>query len=451
MRVTGRHAASARSRFELGSDERLIARLRAGDTRAFETIYDRYERPIRSFCRHMLGQPEDADDAAQHVFLSAYKALIGTANAIELKPWLFAIARNRCRTMLRGRQRGLGIAEAVEREPSVEGLTVEVERREHLHDLLRDISRLPEEQRAALILTQLETLRHDDVARVLAVPPDKVKALVFQARESLMASQQARETPCREIREQLATLSGAGLRRRTLRRHVRDCTGCRDFELGLARQRVALSALLPVAATPVVRQVVIGHALGGGGQRERRGGRGGRRGRQGRGAQGGHGGGACRGGHGRGGRGHAPAAGGRQRRVTRARPRSRERCQRPGGSAGARHAGWPRAAAAGGRERRAACRPASESGRLRAPQARDPRGRRSATRTPTIGPRRRSRVSRARTPTTTATDAAPAQRSAGARAPFPAAAPFAEAPFPDASWIGPAVSITMRQGRTLSR
>jgi hypothetical protein len=46
---------------------------------------------------------------------------------------------------------------------------------------------------------------------------------------------------------------------------VRDCTGCRDFELGLARQRVALSALLPVAATPVVRQVVIGHALGGGG------------------------------------------------------------------------------------------------------------------------------------------------------------------------------------------
>ncbi len=262
MRVTGRHAASARSRFELGSDERLIARLRAGDTRAFETIYDRYERPIRSFCRHMLGQPEDADDAAQHVFLSAYKALIGTANAIELKPWLFAIARNRCRTMLRGRQRGLGIAEAVEREPSVEGLTVEVERREHLHDLLRDISRLPEEQRAALILTQLETLRHDDVARVLAVPPDKVKALVFQARESLMASQQARETPCREIREQLATLSGAGLRRRTLRRHVRDCTGCRDFELGLARQRVALWALLPVAATPVVRQVVIGHALG---------------------------------------------------------------------------------------------------------------------------------------------------------------------------------------------
>ena len=97
------------------------------------------------------------------------------------------------------------------------------------------------------------------------MPPDKVKALVFQARESLIASQRARETPCREIREQLATLSGAGLRRRTLRRHVRDCTGCRDFELGLARQRVALSALLPVAATPVVRQVVIGHALGGGG------------------------------------------------------------------------------------------------------------------------------------------------------------------------------------------
>ena len=337
MRVTGRHAASARSRFELGSDERLIARLRAGDTRAFETIYDRYERPIRSFCRHMLGQPEDADDAAQHVFLSAYKALIGTANAIELKPWLFAIARNRCRTMLRGRQRGLGIAEAVEREPSVEGLTVEVERREHLHDLLRDISRLPEEQRAALILTQLETLRHDDVARVLAVPPDKVKALVFQARESLMASQQARETPCREIREQLATLSGAGLRRRTLRRHVRDCTGCRDFELGLARQRVALSALLPVAATPVVRQVVIGHALGGGGSAS--------------GAAGAAGGVAAKAAVLKAATAVALAAAGTGAVVAAThprqavandgltRPRSRERCQRPRGSTGARHAG----------------------------------------------------------------------------------------------------------------
>jgi RNA polymerase sigma factor (sigma-70 family) len=240
-----------------------VARLRGGDSRAFEAIYDRYERPIRSFCRHMLGQPEDADDAAQHTFLAAYRELVGSDKAIELRPWLFTVARNRCRTLLRARYRGMAFSEPMEYEPSVEGLAVEVERREHLRDLMRDISRLPEDQRAALLLTQLETLRHDEVARVLDVPADKVKALVFQARSSLVASELARDTPCREIREQLATLSGAGLRRRTLRRHVRDCAGCREFELRLRRQRHAILVLLPVASSPIVRDAVAAQLAGG--------------------------------------------------------------------------------------------------------------------------------------------------------------------------------------------
>ena len=252
-------------RLKAVSDERLIAKLRAGDSRAFEAIYDRYERPIRSFCRHMLGQPEDADDAAQHTFLAAYRELVGSEKAIDLRPWLFTIARNRCRTLLRARYRGLAFCESMEYEPSVEGLTVEVERREQLRDLMRDIARLPEDQRAALLLTQLETLRHDEVARVLDVPAEKVKALVFQARSSLVASELARATPCLEIREQLATLSGAALRRRTLRRHVRDCAGCREFEQKLRYQRKAILALLPVTAAPAVRKAVAAHVVGGGG------------------------------------------------------------------------------------------------------------------------------------------------------------------------------------------
>jgi RNA polymerase sigma factor (sigma-70 family) len=251
------------SRFEGFSDELLIKRLRDGESRAFEAIYDRYERPIRSFCRHMLGQPEDADDAAQHTFLAAYRELVGSEKEIDLRPWLFTIARNRCRTLLRARYRGLAFCESMEYEPSVEGLSVEVERREQLRDLMRDIARLPEDQRAALLLTQLDTLRHDEVARVLEVPAEKVKALVFQARSSLVASELARETPCREIREQLATLTGAGLRRRTLRRHVRDCAGCREFELELRRQHRAILVLLPVAASPAVRSAVAAHMAGG--------------------------------------------------------------------------------------------------------------------------------------------------------------------------------------------
>ena len=249
------------------SDERLIARARAGDARAFEAIYDRYERPLRAFCRHMLGRREDADDAAQHVFLSAYRDLIRSDKPIELRPWLFTIARNRCRSVLRSRYRAERLNQPLDYEPSVDGLAIEaqVERREYVEELLRDIARLPEEQRAALILSQLEALRHDEVAQVLAVPADKVKALVFQARTSLIASQQARETSCRDIRAQLSTLSGPALRRRALRRHVRDCDGCREYERRLVEQRQAMVLLLPVASAPALRQGVLANLFGGAG------------------------------------------------------------------------------------------------------------------------------------------------------------------------------------------
>jgi hypothetical protein len=87
-----------------------------------------------------------------------------------------------------------------------------------------------------------------------------VKALVFQARESLASWRRARETPCIEIREQLATLRGAALKRATLRRHVARCEGCRQFEGEVRRQRAAMAALLPVIPTAGLKASVLGAA-----------------------------------------------------------------------------------------------------------------------------------------------------------------------------------------------
>jgi len=140
-----------------------------------------------------------------------------------------------------------------------------VERRESLRDLLRDIGTLPEDQRSALILTQLGTLKHEEVARVLGVPTAKVRALVFQARNSLISTRLARETACHDIREQLATLTGGGLRRGNLRRHLVSCSGCRDYQLALKRQRAAIVALLPVVAQPLLRQKILAEVAGGAG------------------------------------------------------------------------------------------------------------------------------------------------------------------------------------------
>ena len=99
---------------------------------------------------------------------------------------------------------------------------------------------------------------------MLAVPRDKVKALVFQGRSSLIASRKARDTPCAEIREQLAILRGGSLRRTTLRRHLRECPGCRAFRTEVAAQHRALAAALPVEPTAGLKHTALVASLGSG-------------------------------------------------------------------------------------------------------------------------------------------------------------------------------------------
>lgn len=229
----------------LATDAHLVTLVREGEMAAFESIYDRYQRGIQSFCRHLLGDAEEAADVVQHTFLAAYNTIVSSDKPILLRAWLYTIARNRCYSVLRARReqpRG-GVVEGVS-----EGLTTHVLRREDLRQLLHDMRRLPDDQRGALVLAGLGTLNHQEVADTLGVPATKVKALVFQARESLMAAQKARETDCSEIREQLTTLRGAALRRGNLRRHLRDCPACREFSAQAHGNR-RRQAILPVAAS----------------------------------------------------------------------------------------------------------------------------------------------------------------------------------------------------------
>lgn len=252
-------------------DERLVARVRDGDDRAFEAIYDRYATGLVSFCRHMLGSQEGAEDAVQHSLLAAHRALLADDRPIQLKAWLYTIARNRCLSILRARRDELALDDVVGVVGSTAGLAAEVEQRADLRELVGDVARLPDDQRAALVLAELGAHSHDDIAEVLDVRRDKVKALVFQARESLLAVRSARDAPCHEIRRELATASGAALRRSHLRRHLDVCEGCRDFRDEVRRQRAALAIVLPVLPSVALRHAVLaatgggGAALGGGG------------------------------------------------------------------------------------------------------------------------------------------------------------------------------------------
>src|SRR6202051_5240176 len=79
----------------LQSDDRLIAYVRRGNNAAFETLVSRYEVRLLSFCRHLLGSREDAEDVLQEVLAAAFNALLADDRQINVRPWLFRIARNR--------------------------------------------------------------------------------------------------------------------------------------------------------------------------------------------------------------------------------------------------------------------------------------------------------------------------------------------------------------------
>src|SRR5688572_1780931 len=147
------------------SDDRLVEQVRRGNESAFEVIYDRHHRGILSFCRHMLGSREEAEDAVQHTFTSAYTDLQSNDRDIRLKAWLFTIARNRCLSMLRARREQPA---ELEDQPTA-GLAVEVEQRADLRDLLHDLRDLPDDQREALVLFEVGDLSQAEVARVIGV------------------------------------------------------------------------------------------------------------------------------------------------------------------------------------------------------------------------------------------------------------------------------------------
>ncbi|MDQ3936918.1 MAG: RNA polymerase sigma factor, partial [Actinomycetota bacterium] len=243
-------------------DERLVEQLRRGNDVAFEVMYDRHHRAILSFCRHMLSSQEEAEDAVQHTFISAHGDLVGSDKPIRLKPWLFTIARNRCLSILRARRE-----EAAELDDiPTAGLTHQVQHRDDLRRMLADLRELPEDQRAALVLSELGDLSHAEISEIVGCETLKVKSLVFQARSSLIESRHARETPCEEIREQLATLRGGSLRRGSLRKHVASCPGCSEFREEVRRQRAAMAVLLPVVPSAGLKNGVLAAiGFGGGG------------------------------------------------------------------------------------------------------------------------------------------------------------------------------------------
>ncbi|MEA2233826.1 MAG: hypothetical protein QOD83_3642, partial [Solirubrobacteraceae bacterium] len=239
-------------------DARLAARAGTGDAAAFAALYDRHDAGLLAFCRHMLGNREDGEDALQQTFIRAHGAMLRGQRPDEPRAWLFAIARNRCRTMLSARRDTVADGEQQLERVCVDGLPVELQQRAELRELLADMTKLPEDQRAALLLTELRGFSQEQIARVLDCPSQKVKALVFQARTHLLAEREARDTGCVEIRQQLEVARGGDLRRGLLRRHLRRCEPCKAYSIAVAAQRHELGGLMAVLPSAGLKLSVLG-------------------------------------------------------------------------------------------------------------------------------------------------------------------------------------------------
>jgi RNA polymerase sigma factor (sigma-70 family) len=261
--VAGIHGRSPLLRLQ--SDERLVALIRRGNQHAFEALMGRYQSRLHSFCRHMLGSKEDAEDVLQEVFAAAFNAMQADDRPLNVRPWLYRIARNRSLNHLR-RTQAIGV-DSMDIHLSENGATTadKVHKREDFRLLLLDVRSLPETQRTALLLREIDALSYDQISEAMDTTVPSVKSLLVRARVSLAEAAEARQLSCEDVRLELGEVA-EGLKKLSppVRRHVKQCERCAAFKRQLRDTNKALAAVFPVGPLLALKQLLALH-LGGSG------------------------------------------------------------------------------------------------------------------------------------------------------------------------------------------
>src|SRR5690348_6901180 len=242
----------------LKSDEQLITLVRRGQTAAFEALVQRYQSRLLAFCRHMLGSTEDAEDVLQEVFTASFNAMIADERPINARPWLYRIARNRCLNHLR-RPTPAGQDSMDVFETDGGATTADtVYKREEFRQIVADVQELPETQRTALLLREIDALSYEQIAEAMDTTVPSVKSLLVRARVSLAEAAEARLLTCEEVRLELGQVA-EGIAKTTapVRRHLKGCERCRVFRTELRRANRALAAIYPVGPIVLVKKFFI--------------------------------------------------------------------------------------------------------------------------------------------------------------------------------------------------
>jgi len=167
--------------------------VRAGQQGAFDTLAARYRTRLFWFCWQMLKSREDVEDALQDVFTAAFNAIRADDREIQVRPWLYRIARNRCINQLRHAKRvGVDVIDDDHAEHE-HALIDQVIGRQRFRELIGDVQALPDSQRTALLLCEVDGLSYQRIALAMDNTVPGVKSLLVRARANLLNSAAARE------------------------------------------------------------------------------------------------------------------------------------------------------------------------------------------------------------------------------------------------------------------
>src|SRR5256884_5004478 len=220
---------------------------RSRSDRNFERIYKRHVADVYRYALAVMRNPADAEDVTQTTFLNAYRAYVEKGNRPE-KPqnWLIAIAHNVCRQRFRQSARRPSevsfeddIADTVVDEDTPSG-----------EDIRRALGHLAFNQRAALVMRELEGRSYAEISEILGLSTSAVETLIFRARRALREQLEGSFT-CGEAEFAISRQLDGRLSRAEkgqLRAHLRECSECAGFA---RRQRAQRGALKTLALAPI--------------------------------------------------------------------------------------------------------------------------------------------------------------------------------------------------------
>src|SRR5918911_804764 len=216
--------------------------------RAFERMYQRHVGDVYRYALVVLRNPDDAEDVTQTTFLNAYRAFQRGERPRAPQNWLMTIAHNVCRQRFRQsarRPNELPLEEDVaDVVPEDDGPSAD--------DIRRALGHLAFNQRAALVMRELEGRSYQEIAEILGLTTSAVETLIFRARRALREQLEGGLT-CHEAELAVSKQLDGRLpraERGALRAHLRECAECATFARSQRAQRSAMKALALIPVPP---------------------------------------------------------------------------------------------------------------------------------------------------------------------------------------------------------